>query len=63
MASAHLEDLGIWFLVSLDSNKCDFIRVLSNILKNGKYPIQWFKLTYKTTSDDKNNMLDIFYIV
>ena len=38
MASAHLEDVGSWFLGSLEPNKCYFMRFVSNVLNslNGK---------------------------
>ena len=47
IASGHPEGVEGWFIGSLDSNKCDFIRVLSNILKkeNGTF----------SNLNDKNN--------
>ena len=61
MISSHFDDEGRWFLGSLYSNKCDFMRVVRNLLGfcMAKYPINFFRLTDKNTSDDKNNILYI----
>ena len=32
MAPAYLEDVGSGFIVSLEFNKCDFMRVVSNVM-------------------------------
>ena len=65
MSPEDLEDLGRWFLGSLDSNKCDFMRIAINLLKkvNGNISNLIVKICYKNTSDYKNNMICILNLV